>query len=150
MTQINTCERLETLQASSPQKAQHAQPGRRWLIAALVVLAALGVLAGEIRSRVNAATNLRTVTSQMAVPSVSAVLPKATAPAQEVVLPGNIQPYISSPIYARTDGYLKKWYFDIGAHVKAGDLLATIQTPEVDEQLAQARSTLETAQANLE
>jgi RND family efflux transporter MFP subunit len=150
MTQINTCDRLETRQASSPQKAQHAQPGRRWLIAALVVLAALGVLAGEIRSRVNAATNLRTVTSQMAVPSVSVVLPKATAPALEVVLPGNIQPYISSPIYARTDGYLKKWYFDIGAHVKAGDLLATIQTPEVDEQLAQARSTLETAQANLE
>jgi RND family efflux transporter MFP subunit len=150
MTQINTCERLETLQASSPQKAQHAQPGRRWLIAALVVLAAVGVLAGEIISRVKAATNLRATTSQMAVPSVSVVLPKATAPAQEVVLPGNIQPYISSPIYARTDGYLKKWYFDIGAHVKAGDLLATIQTPEVDEQLAQARSTLETAQANLE
>jgi RND family efflux transporter MFP subunit len=65
-------------------------------------------------------------------------------------LPGNIQPYISSPIYARTEGYLKKWYFDIGAHVRAGDLLAIIQTPEVDEQLAQARSTLATAQANLE
>jgi RND family efflux transporter MFP subunit len=86
----------------------------------------------------------------MAVPSVSVVLPKRTAPAQEIVLPGNIQPFISSPIYARTDGYLKKWYFDIGAHVKAGQLLATIQTPEVDEQLAQARSTLATAQANLE
>src|SRR5208282_4229241 len=55
----------------------------------------------------------------------------------------------SSPIYARTDGYLQKWYFDIGAHVKAGELLATIQTPEVDEQLAQARSTLATAEANL-
>ncbi len=97
-----------------------------------------------------AATNLRAATSQMAVPSVSVVLPKQTAPAQEIVLPGNIQPYISSPIYARTDGYLKKWYFDIGAHVKAGDLLAIIQTPEVDEQLAQAQSTLATAQANLE
>jgi RND family efflux transporter MFP subunit len=60
-----------------------------------------------------------------------------------------MQPYVTSPIYARTDGYLKKWYFDIGAHVKAGDLLAIIQTPEVDEQLAQARSTLATAQANL-
>ena len=90
------------------------------------------------------------MTAQMAVPSVSVVLPKRTAPAQEIVLPGNIQPFISSPIYARTDGYLKKWYFDIGAHVKAGQLLATIQTPEVDEQLAQARSTLATAQANLE
>jgi RND family efflux transporter MFP subunit len=93
---------------------------------------------------------VRAVTAEMAVPSVSVVLPKRTAPAQEIILPGNIQPFISSPIYARTDGYLKKWYFDIGAHVKAGELLATIETPEVDEQLAQARSTLATAQANLE
>jgi RND family efflux transporter MFP subunit len=85
----------------------------------------------------------------MAAPSVSVVAPKQTAPSQEIILPGNIQPFVSSPIYARTDGYLKKWYFDIGAHVKAGDLLATIQTPEVDEQLSQARSTLATAQANL-
>jgi len=86
----------------------------------------------------------------MAAPSVSVVAPKQTAPSQEIILPGNIQPFVSSPIYARTDGYLKKWYFDIGAHVKAGDLLAIIQTPEVDEQLAQARSTLATAQANLQ
>jgi RND family efflux transporter MFP subunit len=85
----------------------------------------------------------------LAVPSVSVVQPKPAAPAQEIILPGNIQPLISSPVYARTDGYLTKWYFDIGAHVKAGQLLATIQSPEIDEQLAQARSTLATAQANL-
>jgi RND family efflux transporter MFP subunit len=107
-------------------------------------------LAVEIRSRVTAATSLRAVTAQLAVPSVSVVTPTQTAPAEELVLPGNIQPFIASPIYARTDGYLKKWYFDIGARVKAGELLAIIQTPEVDEQLAQARSTLETAQANLQ
>jgi RND family efflux transporter MFP subunit len=93
---------------------------------------------------------LRAATDAMAVPSVSVVLPKAASPAQEIILPGNIQPFISSPIYARTDGYLKKWYFDIGAHVKAGQLLAEIQTPEVDQQLAQARATLATAQANLQ
>jgi RND family efflux transporter MFP subunit len=138
------------LAPSSLKEGRKEQSGWRWLIAALVMLAVIGVLGAEIRSRVKAATNLRAVTSQMAVPSVSVVLPKQTAPAQEIVLPGNIQPYISSPIYARTDGYLKKWYFDIGANVKAGDLLAIIQTPEVDEQLAQARSTLATAQANLE
>jgi RND family efflux transporter MFP subunit len=86
----------------------------------------------------------------MAVASVSVAAPKQTAPSQELILPGNIQPFVTSPIYARTDGYLKKWYFDIGAHVKAGDLLAIIQTPEVDEQLSQARSTLATAQANLQ
>jgi len=150
MTQTQTCELIETQRPTSQKEAHKGQAGRRWLITILVLLAVFGVLAVEIRSRVMAATNLRVVTAEMAVPSVSVVLPKQTAPAQEVVLPGNIQPYISSPIYARTDGYLKKWFFDIGAHVKAGDLLAIIQTPEVDEQLAQAKSTLATAQANLE
>jgi len=137
------------IQAPTPKETHQKQFRGRWQIAALVLLAVVTVLAWEIISRVRAVANLRAVSSQMAVPFVSVVLPKQTAPAQEVVLPGNIQPYISSPIYARTDGYLKKWYFDIGAHVKAGDLLAIIQTPEVDEQLAQARSTQATAQANL-
>lgn len=150
MTPIEASVHIDNPMPSSPKEARRTHSGRHWLLAALILLAVLGVLAGEIRSRVRAAAHLRAVTSQLAVPSVSVVLPKQTAPAQEVVLPGNIQPYISSPIYARTDGYLKKWYFDIGAHVKQGDLLAVIQTPEVDEQLAQARSTLATAQANLE
>src|ERR1700760_1132218 len=150
MTQTQVPEQIETV-TSCP--AKNSGPGplpRRLLVAALVAVAALSGLAVGIRSRVKAETNLRAVTTQMAAPSVSVVAPKQTAPSQEIVLPGNIQPYISSPIYARTDGYLKKWYYDIGAHVKAGDLLALIQTPEVDEQLAQARSTLITAQANLE
>jgi RND family efflux transporter MFP subunit len=135
----------DALRPTNPRKSP-----RRWLIPALAVLAAVMVLIFGIRSRVRAETTLRIVTNQMAVPSVSVVTPKRTAPATEIILPGNMQPFIASPIYARTDGYLKKWYFDIGAHVKAGELLAVIQTPEVDEQLAQARSTLNTAQANLE
>ena len=61
------------------------------------------------------------------------------SPQQEIVLPGNIQAFTDSPIYARTNGYLKKWYADIGTHVKAGQLLAEIETPEIDQQLAQAR-----------
>ena len=150
MKEMERREQTEILTPSFPTELRQAQSRWRMAIPALVVVVIAGVLAGEMRSRVKAATNLRAVTSQMAVPSVSVVLPKRTAPAQEIVLPGNIQPYISSPIYARTDGYLKKWYFDIGAHVKKGDLLAIIQTPEVDEQLSQARSTLATAQANLE
>lgn len=129
-----------------------AQTGRTrpWLVAAIAVVAVIGVLIFGIRSRVKAETDLTKVTDEMAVASVSVVEPKQTAPAQEIVLPGNVQPYISSPVYARTDGYLKKWFFDIGAHVKQGQLLAIIQTPEIDQQLAQARSTLATAQANLE
>jgi RND family efflux transporter MFP subunit len=142
MTQTNLFEPIQTVKANSPAR-------RHWLIAAIAALIALGLLAVGINSRVRAATNLRTVTTQMAVSAVSVIAPKQTAPSQELILPGNMQPYVTSPIYARTDGYLKKWYFDIGAHVKAGDLLAIIQTPEVDEQLAQARSTLATAQANL-
>jgi RND family efflux transporter MFP subunit len=123
---------------------------RGWLVACVIGLVVAAVLIAGIRSRLKAETTLVALTAQTAVPSVSIVRPKRTAPVQEIILPGNIQPFISSPIYARTDGYLQKWYFDIGAHVKAGDLLATIQTPEVDEQLAQARSTLATAVANLE
>src|SRR5579863_5938701 len=138
------------VEAVPPQnESLHSQTRRAWIVAGLVALAAAGALAIGIRSRVQAETNLGAVTEQMAVPSVSVVSPKPTAASQEIILPGNIQPFVTSPIYARTDGYLKTWYFDIGAHVKTGDLLAIIQTPEVDEQLAQARSTLATAQANL-
>jgi RND family efflux transporter MFP subunit len=86
---------------------------------------------------------------QVAVQAVSVVSPKRTTPAQEIILPGNVQPFITSPIYARTNGYLKKWYFDIGAHVKQGQLLAVIETPEVDQQLEQSLSNLGTAKANL-
>ena len=82
-------------------------------------------------------------------PTVTMVHPQTEAPAEEVVLPGNIQAFIDAPIYARTNGYLKKWYFDIGAHVKQGQLLAEIESPEVDQQLQQAREDLATAQANL-
>ncbi len=130
-----------------PNGSQHSR--RLWFIVLTVVVVVIAILSFGILSRVKAAASLRTVTAQMAVPSVSVVQPKPAAPAQEIILPGNIQPLISSPVYARTDGYLKKWYFDMGAHVKAGQLLATIQSPEIDEQLAQARSNLATAEANL-
>jgi RND family efflux transporter MFP subunit len=149
MTQIELDEQVERLKAAlgttKPRRSL-----RSWLIPALAALVAALVLIFGIRSRVRAESALRAVTDQMAVTAVFVVTPKHTAPAAEIILPGNMQPFISSPIYARTDGYLKKWYFDIGAHVKAGELLAIIQTPEVDEQLSQARSTLNTAQANLE
>jgi RND family efflux transporter MFP subunit len=128
--------------------------GRRsrkpWVTLVLVLAAVAALLGSGIRSRVKAAATLRTETVQAALPAVSVVSPKRTTTADEVILPGNVQPYISSPIYARTNGYLKKWYFDIGAHVKKGQLLAVIETPEVDQELQQARSNLLSAQANLE
>src|ERR1035438_6123056 len=88
-------------------------------------------------------------TTQMAVTAVSVVQPQRTAPTQDITLPGNVEPFVSAPIYSRTNGYLEKWYVDIGAHVKQGQLLAVIETPEVDQQLQQSRSNLATAQANL-
>jgi RND family efflux transporter MFP subunit len=151
---MNDIEIKETIDRPELVPLTHRNAGkqspRRWLAALVIALIVAAILIFGIRSRVKAENNLRTATAQMAVPSVSVVKPKQTASAQEIILPGNVQPFISSPIYARTDGYLKKWYFDIGAHVKAGQLLAIIQTPEVDQQLAQARSNLATAQANLE
>jgi RND family efflux transporter MFP subunit len=123
---------------------------KSWLVLAIAVIVVLAILGSGIWSRVRARTTLDTETTQAALPAVSVVAPKQTAPADEIILPGNVQPFITSPIYARTNGYLKKWYFDIGAHVKQGQLLAVIETPEVDQQLQQARSNLLTAQANLE
>jgi RND family efflux transporter MFP subunit len=123
---------------------------KQWLVLAAAVILVAALLTSGIRSRVKARAALDTETAQAALSAVSVVSPKQTTPAEEIILPGNVQPYISSPIYARTNGYLKKWYFDIGAHVKQGELLAVIETPEVDQQLEQARSNLLTAQANLE
>ncbi len=126
------------------------RPHRRWLGVAIALIAVAALLVSGIWSRVRARTTLKAETAQVALTAVSVVSPKQTAPAEEIILPGNVQPFITSPIYARTNGYLKKWYFDIGAHVKQGQLLAVIETPEVDQQLQQARSNLLTAQANLE
>jgi len=144
---------VQTMAEGSPTAngggtGQRAQ--KHWLALAIAVIAVAGLLIFGIWSRVRARTALNTETAQAALTAVSVVSPKQTTPAQEIILPGNVQPYISSPIYARTNGYLKKWYFDIGAHVKQGELLALIETPEVDQQLQQARSNLLTAQANLE
>jgi RND family efflux transporter MFP subunit len=123
---------------------------RGWLAGITVFLVFVALLVSGILERIHTNATLRTETADLAVPTVSVVAPKRAAPLQEIVLPGNVQPFITSPIFARTDGYLEHWYFDIGAHVKKGQLLAVISSPEVDQQLQQAKSNLATAQANLE
>jgi RND family efflux transporter MFP subunit len=133
---------------SSDVQTKEAAP-KRWLILAVALIISAALLASGIWSRVKASRKLGVETSQVAVTAVSVVLPKQTAPAQEIILPGNVQPFISSPIYARTTGYLKNWNADIGAHVKQGQLLAVIDAPEIDQQLAQSISNLNTAKANL-
>lgn len=120
-----------------------------WLGALVAVLMIGGLLASGIRARLNAETAVKRETAEIAVTPVSIIQPQHLSPKQDVVLPGNVQPYYNSPIYARTNGYVKRWYVDIGAHVTQGQLLADIETPEVDQQLGQARANLATAQANL-
>jgi RND family efflux transporter MFP subunit len=121
---------------------------RRW-VAVLAALAVVAIVIGGIIPRKRAEADLAKETEEMAVPSVSIIHPRRSSPVNEVVLPANVQAYIDSPIYARTNGYLKKWFVDIGSHVKQGQLLAEIETPEVDQQLRQARADLQTAEANL-
>ncbi len=126
---------------------------RRWGAAVVILLIVLAIVAlvivGGILPKLKARQQLRADTDQLAVPTVAVIRMKPTTAEQEEVLPANIQPYISAPVFARTNGYLKSWYFDIGAHVKKGQLLAVIETPEIDEQLRQAQADVATAQANL-
>jgi RND family efflux transporter MFP subunit len=117
----------------------------------LVVLIVAGVVVvSGILPRLRAREALREETNRTAAPVVTTIKPSRGAPSEEVILPGNMQAFVDAPIYARTNGYLKRWYFDIGAHVRQGQLLADIESPEVDQQLAQAREDLKTAQANLQ
>jgi RND family efflux transporter MFP subunit len=119
------------------------------LIVAIAVLIAGFVVIRGIHSRINAAAVIRERTLDQAVVSVTVIHAKRGTLSDEISLPGNIQAFLDAPVYARTSGYLKKWYSDIGTRVKTGDLLAEIESPEVDQQLEQAKAQLATAQANL-
>ena len=153
---VTTTPEPETIEAQPVQPSPdgfHSRPGGQRRTAIIVAAAALAALAlliySGIHSRAVAESRLTQRTQEAAIPTVAVVFPKEGAPTQEIILPGNTQAFSDAPIYARTSGYLKRWYFDIGAHVQKGQLLAEIETPEVDQQLQQARADLDTAQANL-
>jgi RND family efflux transporter MFP subunit len=118
----------------------------RYALILLVIAIVLGAW-GEI-SRVLAREDLRKASANSTILTVTTISPTHNEVGEEMALPGSVQAYIEAPIYARTSGYLKKWYTDIGAPVHKGDLLADIETPEVDQQLNQARADLATAKAN--
>jgi RND family efflux transporter MFP subunit len=147
--------------AAAPHGAQLAAPGEQSAPPApagrtpLFVLAGLGVvlaiLAGiTISSRLRASRELESDTLQNLVPTVSVVHPKRSPAQIQLELPGNITAFEEAPIYARVSGYLKHWLTDIGTHVVAGQPLAEIETPELDEELNQANAALAQANANLE
>src|SRR5580700_7759267 len=122
----------------------------KWItIVLLVVVIVGGVVVLGINSRIKAAAVVRQETIDLSIPSVAVIHPRRGAMTDEISLPGNIMAFSDAPVYARTSGYLKKWYTDIGTRVKTGDLLAEIESPEVDQQLSQARADLGTATANM-
>jgi RND family efflux transporter MFP subunit len=137
------------------EKERTDRPRRGWRFGpAIFILAAAAALGfgirNGIRTRTEAGEELARATDRAATTVVKVIHPKLAAPVAEIVLPGNTQAFTDSPIYARTSGYLAHWYFDIGARVKKGGLLADIETPEIDQQLQQAQAQLETAQANFD
>jgi RND family efflux transporter MFP subunit len=121
---------------------------RRYGLGALVV--ALSLAAWGIFSRVSERAALATDTAELAIPTVSTIKAMPSSAADELVLPGSVQAYYEAMIFARTNGYVRQWYTDIGTRVKKGQLLAEIDTPEVDQQLRQARADFVTARANFQ
>jgi len=138
---------------SQDTPTQHRRPaalstGRAILLLALVLAVAAVLAVTGIFGRKDAQAAVERSTHALAAPTVLVNLPAKGQPQQEILLPANLEAYTDSPIYARANGYLKKWYFDIGAHVKQGQLLAEIESPEVDQQLLQAQADLATAETN--
>ena len=136
-------------QLESEQEGPPPAKGNRlftFLIGGVIVLVILGAFTLiQRRTQYHA---LAEETEARAIPTVAVIHPTAEVAQEDLVLPGTLQAYVDSPIYARTNGYLKKWYHDIGSRVPKGELLADIDTPEVDQQLSQARADLNTSQAN--
>src|SRR6266568_8594231 len=118
------------------------------VLIAVAVIFVIVISLGFI-SRKKAEADLTQATATAAIATVNVVYPKADDPTDEIILPGNTQAFTDAPIFARTNGYVKSWHVDIGTRVKKGQLLVVIETPEIDQQLQQARADLQTAQANL-
>lgn len=114
----------------------------------VLLVAAVGAAVWGVSTRTKALTVVANETREMAVPTVAVATPEQAAPQQEIVLPGTMQAYADAAVYARVNGYLKRWTADIGTHVRRGQTLAEIDTPELDQQLMQARADLATADAN--
>jgi len=135
----------EDVHAEDPES-----PGGGRTIGILFAVVLLLAIFYGLHVRASHEKELTHATNEAAVLSVNIIHPTQGSAAQDLVLPGNVQAFTDTPIYSRTNGYLKKWYFDIGSHVRKGQLLAEIETPEVDQQLQQSRAELERIQANME
>jgi len=128
--------------------ASEQAPGSRRIVGILCALLLAAAIAWGLYLRSASEVKVADATQDAAILSVNVVRPVSGSKAEDLALPGNVEAFTDTPIYSRTNGYLKKWYFDIGERVHKGDLLAEIETPEVDQQLEQSRAELERMQAN--
>jgi RND family efflux transporter MFP subunit len=140
---------MSTLSANAVIRDARGFAARGVMLALGVTLVAGGLAWWGIASRASAMTTLASETRELNTPTVSVTRPKTGAPAEELILPGNIQAYTDAPVYARTNGYLRRRLVDMGSRVRAGELLAEIDAPELQHQLQQARADLATAEANM-
>jgi RND family efflux transporter MFP subunit len=134
----------------SENEAPRKRPARGIVIAVVVCLVVAFLIYSGIHARSESETRLTRETEAAATPMVRTVHPSGGGAPGEVTLPANVEAYIDTPIYARTSGYLRHWYADIGARVKQGQLLAVIETPELDQQVVQAQDDVKTAQTNVQ
>jgi RND family efflux transporter MFP subunit len=136
--------------SASTTLPRRPSPKRLRLAAIIALCVAAVVVVGGLASRMYDSAKLKNWTSIQSIPPVNVITPTAEAAGQTLTLPGSLQADLNAPIYSRVSGYVHAWYVDIGAHVKSGQVLATIDTPELDQQLLQARADLQTAQANMQ
>ena len=130
-----------------PPSPPHRRSGVRLFLLAPIVLCLVGAVTLFLRAQES--KKLAVTTHAFQAEPVSVIHPQSGAPNSDLALPGTIQAFSDSPIYARTNGYVAHWYADIGTHVRQGQLLAVIESPEVDQELSQARASLGQVQANL-
>jgi multidrug efflux system membrane fusion protein len=143
--------RLSEPETSTPSTTPNRQaPHGAGKLAAVIVLLFLVAAVVIVVMRMSEKKALAVETERLATPSVAVIHPKLQPPEEELVLPASLQAYTESPIYARTNGYVLKWYHDIGSKVNKGDLLADIDTPELDQELLQSRAAREQANAQLQ
>jgi RND family efflux transporter MFP subunit len=138
----------DAVAAASVNTLGQVPTSRRAAGIACTVVALVAAIGWGLHVRAASESSVARATQAAAILSVNVVHPVEGSKADDLALPGSVQAFTDTPIYSRTNGYLKKWYFDIGAHVRKGDLLAEIETPEIDQQLDQSRAELERMQAN--
>jgi multidrug efflux system membrane fusion protein len=144
----------QLLEVDERKRQQHQEQHRHtrrkgYLLAAVLGFIFVVIAAVGISTRLSERHALAKETEEIAVPTVEVVHPSTEPPQSEIQLPSTLQAYIEAPIYARTTGYLRRWYKDIGSKVNKGELLADIETPEVDQELMQARAARDQALAQL-